>query len=235
MKELAKEDLQWCLKRLPKDVKVCMKKYGDKLSVGGGFIRSCITGDELKDVDMFVSEKAVGEALAFHLNAGNTDTLMSTKNAITLLTRKPKLQFITRWTYAHPEEVIGDLDFTVCCAVIWYDQKTNNFKSACHDLYYEDLAARRLRYTAPKRIEEAGGSALRILKYYNKGYKITLQSYGAVIARLVTGWDNEKSAIRTEDEDFNAAVFTGLMVEVDPCAVEERQYLGGKEEEENDN
>ena len=175
------------------------------------------------------NDEKTGEVLSLFLNAGTQDGLMKTKNAYTLLTRKPKLQFITRWVYEHPRDVIGDLDFTVCCAVIWYDTTDKKFKSACHDLYYEDLSARRLRYTSPSRIEEVGGSALRILKYYNKGYKITLESYGRVIARLVSGWNDFEgedgkllNQLDPSYEEFNAAVFAGLMKEVDPGSVTER-------------
>jgi hypothetical protein len=70
------------------------------------------------------------------------------------------------------------------------------------------------------RIEEAGGSCLRVLKFYQKGYRIPLNSMGAVIARLM-------SAVRIEDvRSFNdknawdeeklAKVITGLLREVDP-------------------
>lgn len=52
--------------------------------------------------------------------------------------------------------------------------------------FYPDLAAKRLTYCAPKRIEEAGGSLLRVLKFYRRGYIIPLDSLAAVIARLTS-------------------------------------------------
>ena len=42
----------------------------------------------------------------------------------------------------------------------------------CNIRFYPDLAARRLVYTSPLRNEDAGGSILRVLKFYQRGYRI---------------------------------------------------------------
>jgi hypothetical protein len=100
-------------------------------------------------------------------------------------------------------------------------------------MFYRDLAARRLRYTQPNRIEESGGSALRVLKYYTKGYRITLNSYAKVIARLVSGvefGEELQSAIvanGTVDEDYLAKILLGLLKEVDPNSVMEAEAVLG--------
>ncbi|KKK50630.1 hypothetical protein LCGC14_3123090 [marine sediment metagenome] len=54
---------------------------------------------------------------------------------------------------------------------------------------------------------------LRVLKFYQRGYRIPLDSLGAVIARCVTGIDFEK--IDSTEENY-AFVLTGLLREVDP-------------------
>src|SRR5205823_1616619 len=71
----------------------------------------------------------------------------------------------------------------------------------------------RLVYRRPKRNEDAGGSMLRVLKYYAKGYRIPLDSMGAVIARMMMGveWDKIRNS-----EDQLAEIVTGLLREVDP-------------------
>lgn len=55
--KLNKEDLDWCIKRLPRKVARIMRNFPKEVIIGGGYIRSCITGDKLKDIDLFVSSK----------------------------------------------------------------------------------------------------------------------------------------------------------------------------------
>ena len=92
------------------------------------------------------------------------------------------------------------------------------WRSICHDRFYEDLAAKRLRYTAPVRNEDAGGSLLRVLKFYQRGYRIPLDSLGAVVARLLN--DVRMQAVMNGHEATRerhlAKVLTGLLREVDP-------------------
>lgn len=120
-----------------------------------------------------------------------------------------------------------DLDFTICCAAIWYER--GDFTSAMHENYYSDLAAKRLRYTSPSRIEEAGGSLLRVLKYYNKGYRIMLTSFAKTIARACIAVEQIEKVISEKDL---AHILNGLLVEVDPNAVAEQDIIRDIELEE---
>ena len=86
------------------------------------------------------------------------------------------------------------------------------------DRFYADLAAKRLIYRSPLRNEDAGGSLLRVLKFYQRGYRIPLNSLGAVIARLVNAVDEEKiGAFAGNHEQKLAKVLTALLHEVDPA------------------
>jgi hypothetical protein len=76
------------------------------------------------------------------------------------------------------------------------------------------LAAKRLVYRSPIRNEDAGGSMLRVLKYYQKGYRIPLNSLGSVIARIVKAIDFEK--VDAKNEFQVGKIVTGLLREVDP-------------------
>lgn len=233
---LNKEDLTWCVKRLPNDVKKAMMQEGTKLSVGGGFIRSCITGDKTCDIDMFVDSENTAKRVVGILLKDNVKPF-KTKNAHTLFRNgKPNVQIITRWLYEKPVDVLSDLDFSVCCAVIWFDISNNEWVGKCVEPFYMDLAARRLRYMTPNRNEDAGGSILRVLKYYGKGYKVTLDSYAKVIARLAIGVDME---LIRGSEDKLAFVLKGLLYEVDPQSVHEDPSLLGavtlEDQEESEN
>jgi len=215
MDNMRQEDLQWVVRRLPKDVKEMMKSLRSNVCLGGGFIRSCITGDPINDLDLFVdsvdTEKKVVEMLK-----GITQKIIRSKNAVTLITHTFPIQIIHRWLYERPEDVLSDFDFSITCAVVWYDGVM--WCGKVHPLYYSDLAAKRLTYLHPNRDEDVGGSVLRVLKYYRKGYNITLNSFAGTISRLMSGVRRENEAAIT-DEDERTRVLTGLLVEVDPSAV----------------
>lgn len=214
--ELSRQDLNWCLRRIPTPVREEIKNR-EGIVVAGGFIRSCITGEKVNDIDIFGPDKAELEAMARKLasHGGRPRRVIETANAFTIPSWRPTLQFICRWLYDNPEEVVKSFDFTICSAAIWYDGK--NWCSHASDTFYQDLAAKRLVYTSPQRNEDAGGSMLRVLKYYQRGYRIPLDSLGAVVSRLVMGVNVEKMVERGEFDEKNLArILTSLLVEVDP-------------------
>ena len=51
--ELIQEDLNWCLRVLPEVVFKMLKENPNKVFVSGGFIRSCVSGEKVNDVDIF--------------------------------------------------------------------------------------------------------------------------------------------------------------------------------------
>ncbi len=211
MDKLLQEDLMWCLRRCPKDVRKLIKERPNELFIAGGFIRSCIANERISDIDLFSPSNDASNLCALKLKRDYYN-IVKTDNAITVCGRgRMTAQFIYKWTFAEPKDVLPSFDFTIAKAIIWYDGK--DWNSLCDDRFYKDLAAKRLVYCSPKRIEEVGGSMLRVLKFYQRGYRIPLDSLGAVIARCVTGIDFAK--IDSTEEDY-AFVLTGLLREVDP-------------------
>lgn len=211
MNELLKEDLKWCLTRMPKEVREILKENPEKVFVSGGFVRSCIANEKINDIDIFAESKEKSELIARRILKKPTD-LIETDNAFTVLGYRETLQFIHRWFFASPTACIDSFDFTIARAAIWSDGK--EWQSACDQRFYPDLAAKRLVYCSPQRIEEVGGSMLRVLKFYQRGYRIPLDSLGAVIARLTTGVENINRY--AGDEDGLSKVISGLLFEVDP-------------------
>ena len=216
--QLLTEDLVWCVNRLPKLLRKLMKERPNKLVVAGGFIRSCIANEEVNDIDVFSPSVEEAQLCVSILKLAGPDVLkvVKTENALTVCTKPYPIQFIHKWVYAKPEEVIPSFDFTIARAAIWFDG--TNWVSACDNRFYLDLAAKRLVYCSPIRNEAAGGSMLRVLKFYQRGYRIPLDSMGAVIARLMQPIDmaalNDRPA--EEREKQLAKVLTGLLREVDP-------------------
>jgi hypothetical protein len=211
--KLDPQDIKFAYMRLPKKLKKLMldKEWHNKIFIGGGFIRAIIAGEKINDVDLFVTNPLDAKLIAYAL-ADSKQDIYTTNNAITIRGHLP-IQIITRWIFAKPEDVSNSFDFTICCAVIYYDGTA--FDSYCDNRFYIDLASKRLRYRNPFRNEDAGGSMLRVLKYYQRGYRIPLDSLGNVIARLVSGVkinDPEK----LDDQKYVGKIITGLLREVDP-------------------
>lgn len=212
--QLDRNDLNMVVRRLPKDLFELMKdkKQANKIFLGGGFIRGVVGNEKINDIDLFVKDKLDAGIVAGLLCKHKND-LHTTDNALTIKGRIP-IQIITRWLFEKPEDVSMSFDFTVCCAVIWFDG--NKWCSFCDNRFYIDLASKRLVYRIPKRNEDAGGSMLRVLKYYQRGYRIPLDSVGSVIARLIRDIDFSKIEGGIGNEEQVGKIITGLLREVDP-------------------
>ena len=224
MKPLSPHDLAWALRLMPRPVRDAMRKYGRKMVCAGGFVRAAIAREPVSDIDFFAPSKDVADVLAKAL-CPKDRKVITTDNAFTVVGHRHSLQFIHRWVFERPEDVIASFDFTVARAAFWWQDEIapapvqSHWESLCDDRYYEDLAAKRLVYCSPVRNEDAGGSMLRVLKFYQKGYRIPLDSLGAVIARLTMAVDHEQ--IKDNFDPFDrearvAKVLTALLVEVDP-------------------
>jgi hypothetical protein len=222
MDQLRWHDLQWCLKRAPRQVLQLMKDHPGKLICSGGFIRDCVNGDQVNDIDLFVTDKA--NAKLFAQSLSGEAKVHETDNAYTVRGFKISPQIIHRWTFESAEQLTESFDFTVAKAAFWWEGSTESlsgvisgkWQSVCHPDFYADLAARRLIYVSPVREEEPGGSLLRLLKFYQRGYRIPLDSLGAVLARLVMGVNQHEMPMDKGREKGWAKVLTGLLREVDP-------------------
>lgn len=215
MTQLDKYDLNFSVQRLPKKLFELMKmpEWANRIYIGGGYIRAIISGEKINDIDLFVQSEGDAGVVAGILS-DSANSIHKTDNAYTIKSRPLPMQIIFRWLFNKPEDVANSFDFTICCAVISFDGKL--WTSYCCDRFYTDLASKRLVYRTPIRNEDAGGSMLRVLKYYQRGYRIPLDSLGKVIARLMKGIKLDLIEQGLEDEVSVAKVVTGLLREVDP-------------------
>ena len=182
--ELNEMDLKFTVMRIPYKLKKIMtdSEWANKIYVGGGFIRSIVSGEDINDIDIFVGDKARAELLATKL--ADSQKIYKSINAYTIRDGEDTYQIIHRWLFNSVKEVTHSFDFTICCSAVGYDGEWFSF---CDEMFYQDLAAKRLVYRRPDRNEDAGGSMLRVLKYYQKGYRMPLDSLSFVIARLMSG------------------------------------------------
>lgn len=221
MNTLSDIDLHRVVSFIPLAVRSVMKK--DNLYLGGGFIRELISqGPQgVQDIDLFgtvvnLTDGAVDLELDELFTRKMPVRKIVTKNATTLLPAVGRpVQFISRWPFKAPKDVAESFDFTVCQAVVFWDESIQKWGSIVNESFYPDLAARRLVYTSPVRIEEAGGSLMRVVKFLKRGYSISPVELGRVVARLVSAHHHMKGV----DEVDAARVFSGLLLEVDPLSV----------------
>lgn len=218
MADLLRKDLQWILRLTPRRVLEIMKERPGNVFLAGGFIRAAVANEKASDIDLFVPSVDEAQLVALLLKSEEPKAkIYKSDNAFSVKLERMPVQVIHRWTYEKAEDLVESFDFTIAKAAVWFDPSVG-WSSLCAPSFYPDLAAKRLTYTSPQRNEDAGGSILRVLKYYQRGYRIPLDSLGAVIARLVEAVDFEKIHEGREEtrEKQMAKVLTGLLREVDP-------------------
>ncbi len=233
---LAWHDLQNCLRRSPVLLLAAMKKWGPQVMVAGGYVRATVAGEDVNDIDVFVPSKDIAKAVALYIAEGDGKYVHETDNAYTITLHRIPIQIVHRWTFDHPLKAIESFDFTVSRAAFWCEIITtpdpldatktiatdHKWRTVADPRFYADLAAKRLIYCSPIRNEDAGGSLLRVLKYYQRGYRIPLDSMGAVLARLMMGVRMEYIEKNSEAEWYlpvetkMAAEITKQLREVDP-------------------
>lgn len=211
-------DLATAVRRLPVGAKYLMMRHGANALLAGGFIRSCVANEKINDVDLFTTSAGYAKRLCNELAEGRE--VITTKNAYTLPGEPYSVQFIHRWTYPRPEAALERFDFTMARAAIWYDLggpgRKAGWQSLCDVRFYGDLCAKRLVYVAPERDEEAGASMLRILKFYQRGYRIPLDSLALCLARIMHGADEALGLAAGQDYRKRAEALQALLCEVDP-------------------
>lgn len=228
LSDLRRHDILWITSRLPRNVRDLMKTHGQAVILAGGFIRACIANEKPADIDLFTTSKDYAAAIARELAGGDLKKIHTTDNAYTVNSgRGLPIQIIHRWTFPEPESVVCSFDFTIASAAVWCtplkgvdalgkETVRPQWHGKADAEFYSDLAGRRIVYRCPIRAEDAGGSMLRVLKFYQRGYRIPLDSLGEIIARLLAGVDPNKMAPWERNEEGMARVITGLLREVDP-------------------
>ena len=184
--ELLPAHLEACLNLVPDFVRDLLVQWPGQLVLAGGFVRAVVAGEKPRDVDVFAPSGEVAQEAARQVSEGELadGKLRASKNSITVPAGSLPVQLIYRWPFDEPEQVIERFDLTIAAAAVWSDG--SGWRSAVGPRFYKDLEARRLVYLSPVREEDAGGSLLRVLKFYRRGYKISLGSLGRVVARLIS-------------------------------------------------
>lgn len=219
LQPLTRHDLQFCLRRCPKPVLQLLKDNPRRSCIAGGFIRAVIAGETVNDIDIFASSPEHARTMAGILSRWGMPNLearriFETDNALTVRGFRIDPQIVHRWTFEDIVEVISSFDFTIARAMIFWCDRLNMWQGFCDPRFYSDLAAKRLVYCSPERNEDAGGSMLRVLKFYQRGYRMPLDSLAAVMARMIQGVNKIDRGIMTEKAWSKRML--ELLREVDP-------------------
>jgi hypothetical protein len=204
MRELERSDLERCFNQLPAeglwDLLTILRSKPGQLVVAGGFVRDSVLGETCRDVDVFAADADVAKRSALEFDqllheSGEEPLVKASRYAVTVKWNDAvaPVQFIHRRPFTDPSDVIKTFDFTVSQGSFWW---AGGWHSAVSDRFYEDVRAKRIRYTSPVREEEIGGSFLRVLKLYRRGYVASLDSLGKIVTRFARAWKVDG----TEDE-----------------------------------
>lgn len=208
MSELLPEDVNYISQLIPWPVARLMQDSKQAIVLAGGFIRSVISGEPIADVDLWVPSAEVAKEMATKLrNPTYSDAptkLIETQNAMTVTGLEWPVQFVSRWTFDTPQAVIGHFDFTIARACIWWDAASLQFRSLCDERFYQDIAGRRLVYREETPMDGCGGSMIRLLKFYRKGYRAPLTSLAMLIERCTSHAAERKTDV------------LGILAEIDP-------------------
>lgn len=144
---------------------------GKRPVLAGGFLRSVLNYEPVKDIDIFVDGDATtAKRAAYYLGVAKVLTI---DNAVTVDAFDVPVQFIYRIKFNSPEALLDTFDFSLARAAVWSDGFA--WTSTCDDTYYSDLMARRLRFhkpTDPAVAIDSVTAVARALKFARFGYTI---------------------------------------------------------------
>lgn len=188
---LNKHDLDRAVALLPYEIKMIMSANGANIMLAGGYIRSVIAKEPIKDIDLFISgDREEAHKIAHRIKDYGYDEIHSTQHNFTLLSKeKTTVQVIHGFDFYGPMSLLNSFDFNICKAVIWYSGIDLTWQGLTVREFYQDLVAKRLTYTNPEWNLRAASPLCRVLKFYERGYTIDIDSFSAIITNLVSAAD----------------------------------------------
>ena len=176
---------------LPSVVHDFIVRYHD-IWLAGGFVRDVVAGDMPSDIDLWSNDadalRRMARIFAADFAAQAAARTHITKQAVTvhLASVSHPVQFITRWVYPTPQQLVMSFDYTMCQAAVWYDHDSGRWRGVCHPRFVEHAVHHHLCYTAPERDEEPAGSLARLLKFTRRGHTTSADTVAKVIGRALS-------------------------------------------------
>jgi len=165
-------DMQKCLNRLPTEVYELLKRYPNELILAGGFIRSTLADERIRDIDLFISKNRKAQIISKTFK----EIVLTTENSYSIKLQKvPQIQICFCWKFTSPKELLNSFDFSICKAAIYHNG--NEFLSICSSFFYPDINNKILRPLAKQKVDVKTfqKSIVRSAKFFELGYRPTTE------------------------------------------------------------
>lgn len=204
---LEDEDIKRVVYMLPEEIISMMKRHPGKVIVAGGFIRALVAGEDIRDLDIFITSEKEAKSWA---NEVDLDYEVKDKHLSTGPNEEftYEIQTVWRYEFKHPYEIPEQFDYTVVKAAIWFDEgsksKLPNFIGICHERFYRDIARKALVFCCERDTERVT-SIPRLLRYTQYGYSMDTKSMAEVILKTCLSLDLKdgfSSAMKQLEEQY---------------------------------
>jgi hypothetical protein len=180
-------DVKMVLRALPGQVLEFLQVNAD-YCVAGGFVRDILSGQKPQDIDLFrLNDGTFGcsmdgdvEALSKKMGYLAKECESSWELGPQWGLVGPRVQFIHRFTYPNYMALLDSFDFTIVQACIFGSETGYHMPR-----FYQDLAARRLRFTNPPDAASMGGSLVRACNFIGRGYTMSRESLAEIVRMTV--------------------------------------------------
>lgn len=193
-----------CLAPFPLYLNERMRENGKEMVLAGGYIRDTLLGVTPKDVDIF-GTKATCQDVATALTPGDIDTpMVIRKNSLTLEIGTRTYQFIHKFKFSGPEQLLDQFDYSIARAGIWYDRSGKKWTGTCWNSWEEDALAKRLLFLDKTPELE---SIVRLLSFTRRGYSVDSLSLSRILTSALA---SIKAGKEFDLDDIEADFLKGL-------------------------
>lgn len=147
-----------------------------RVVLAGGVVRDAVSGDKVKDVDVFCHSREDAARLALSLGVVRTTTFSSSVEL------GLPVQFVFYREYSSPAELIRQFDFRACGAAVYYTE--NGFVGVALEGFEEDVKARRLTFLHQPKDEGSLVPLKRVMHFVQKGWRISDDGLSGILSHF---------------------------------------------------
>lgn len=197
MRILSKEEVNKVVTEIPIEIFRFLEDHPG-LAIGGGFVRSVLFDEKPVDLDLFMVRELVSEpkfkSAEDFVKAFDSSSTVGIENAYTQecdtwnaatygATGLVPVQFVKRAVFRTVDEIAdGGFDFTVCCAVIYFNPRTSTWEGRSHKDFFIDNWNKKLVYVQNRPDLHGSNNVARLAKYSRKGFDIDRKNTNLLVA-----------------------------------------------------
>jgi hypothetical protein len=162
---------------LPEIVLQQMKE--DDVVLAGGAIRSIVTGEQIRDIDIFCHSEEQAARLA--LDASHGSLIKKTFLSFTINLNGLIVQYVYYKPFIDGLDLIKSFDYLMSCAEIHWDKATESFVGLCLEGFYTDCATKTLTFRKAEKDRGTLCPLRRALKFTSRGWAISDCDLGDIL------------------------------------------------------